>query len=126
MAQFEDFEALVGNANVGIHCVDNNGYIIYANAQELETLGYQRDEYIGHHVSEFEVDEGSLQQLMFFLNSMATLENYPYKVKGKNGIKHIIFNSSIYEKDGEFVHTRCFSNEVDPTIFEVYQRLLAK
>jgi len=123
MSHFEDFEALVGNANVGIHCVDKDGYIIYANDQELETLGYARDEYVGHHVSEFEAEEGSLCSLMDVLNSKSVIENYPYKVKGKQGVKLIVFNSSIFERSGEFVHTRCFGSEVDPAVFSVYERL---
>ncbi len=123
MDHFEDFEALLGNANVGIHCVSRDGYIIYANAQELETLGYEKDEYVGHHVSEFEVEPGSLDRLMRLLNENACLENYPYKVKGKRGVKHIVFNTSIYSKDGEFIHTRCFGNEVDPDIFDVFTRV---
>jgi PAS domain S-box-containing protein len=126
MSQFEDFEAMVGNANIGVHCVNKDGYVIYANAQELETLGYERDEYIGHHVSEFEVVPGSLDELLKVLNSASVIENYPYQVKGKTGVKNIVFNSSIFRKDGEFIHTRCFGNEVEPAVFEVFKQLKDK
>lgn len=117
---FEDFEAFLGNANMGIHCVDKNGYIIYANQQELETLGYSKEEYIGHHVSEFQVDEGELEVLMGIMRSRSTLKNYPYRVKGKKAIKHILYNSSVYFKNDNFIHTRCFSTEVDSIIFQVF------
>jgi PAS domain S-box-containing protein len=120
---FEDFEAFVGNANMGVHCVNKDGYVIYANQQELETLGYTKEEYVGHHVSEFQVDEGELEVLMQMLSAGTPIKNYPYRVKGKHGIKHILFNSSVYSKDDEFVHTRCFGSEVDAEIFEVFARL---
>ncbi len=123
MAEFEDFEALVGNANVGIHCVDKDGFIIYANQRELENLGYTRDEYIGHHVSEFEVDKGELQKLLDVLGDCQSVQNYAYRVKGKDGIKNIVFNSSVYQKEGDFIHTRCFGLCVEPEVFKVFKKL---
>src|SRR6185503_20110519 len=41
------------NAVVGLHKVDANGIISWANRAELDMLGYAPDEYIGHRASEF-------------------------------------------------------------------------
>ncbi|GAA3928743.1 PAS domain-containing protein [Litoribacillus peritrichatus] len=123
MSGFEDFEALIGNANVGIHCVDKDGYVIYANQWELETLGYQRDEYVGHHVSEFEVEKGELAKLMKVLAERQEIENYPYRVQGKNCVRNIIFNSTVYKKNGSFQHTRCFGLNVEEEVFAVYKKM---
>ena len=45
------------NLPVSLHLVSSTGEILDANAAELEMLGYQRDEYVGHSISEFHVDE---------------------------------------------------------------------
>mmetsp|Transcript_59045 Transcript_59045/g.125452 ORF Transcript_59045/g.125452 Transcript_59045/m.125452 type:complete len:222 (+) Transcript_59045:65-730(+) len=50
---FELEEALFSTAPVGLHCVDANGVILWANRTELNFLGFAEDEYVGRYVSSF-------------------------------------------------------------------------
>ena len=116
----ENPEEFLNNSSIGIHAVSPEGIIIYANECELEVLGYTKDEYVGHHVSEFQIDKGCLSDMMERLGRFEKLKNYPAKVQGKDGLKYIIYNSSVYEEDGEFKHTRCYGTEVLETIYDVF------
>lgn len=115
----ENPEEFIDNSSIGIHAVSPEGIIIYANMCELEVLGYTRSQYVGHHVSEFQMDETYLSDMMMRLGRLDKLKNYPARVQGKEGIKYIIYNSSVYEEDGEFKHTRCYGTEVDKVIYDV-------
>ena len=110
----------INNSSIGIHAVSPDGIVIYANPYELETLGYQKDEYVGHHVSEFQLDKDCLDEMMEKLGRLESLSNYPAKVKAKSGVKYIIYNSSVYEEEGTFVHTRCFGTEVNKEVYDAF------
>jgi len=116
----ENPEEFLNNSSIGIHAVSSEGIIIYANMHELESLGYTKSQYVGHHVSEFQMDKNCLTDMMKRLGDFEKLKNYPAKVQGKDGIKYIIYNSSVYEENGEFLHTRCYGLEVDEVIFDVF------
>jgi len=110
----------IHNSSIGIHAVSAEGIILYANKCELEVLGYTEEEYVGHHVSEFQVDEHCLSDMLTRLGNLENLNNYPARVQGKGSIKYIIYNSSVYEENGEFKHTRCYGTEVDKIIYDVF------
>jgi len=116
----ENPEEFINNSSIGIHAVSPEGIVVYANQCELEVLGYVKEEYIGHHVSEFQMDMNCLADMMDRLGRFEKLKNFPAKVKGKTGVKYIIYNSSVYQKDGEFVHTRCYGTEVEEIIYDAY------
>lgn len=118
----ENVHEFLNNSSVGIHVVNPEGVIIYANQCELEILGYEEDEYVGHHVSEFLTDEDVLQDMMNRLSNLETLSNYPASMKGKTGCKYILYNSSVYTENGKFVHTRCFGKEIDAVVYEVVKK----
>ena len=119
----ENAHQFINNSSIGIHAVSPEGLIIYANPYELETLGYDKDEYVGHHVSEFQLDKDCLSEMMQRLGNFETLNNYPAKVKAKSTTKYIIYNSSVFEEEGEFVHTRCYGTEVDKIIYDAYYEI---
>jgi len=116
----ESPEEFIDNSSIGIHAVSPEGIIIYANMCELEVLGYSKSQYVGHHVSEFQVDESCLSEMMLRLGRLEKLKNYPARVQGKKEIKYIIYNSSVYEEDGEFKHTRCYGTEVEKVFYDVF------
>jgi PAS domain S-box-containing protein len=116
----ENPEDFIYNSSIGIHAVSPEGIIVYANECELEVLGYTKNEYIGHHISEFQIDESCLADMMTRLSHFDILKNYPARVQGKDKIKYIIYNSSVYEEDGEFKHTRCYGTEVEKVIYDVF------
>lgn len=113
----EDF---IHNSSIGIHAVSPEGIVLYANACELEVLGYEKQEYVGHHVSEFQLDKPCLADMMEKLSRFENLKNYPSMVQGKNGIKYIVYNSSVFEENNEFIHTRCYGTEVEKVVYDIY------
>ena len=119
----ESAEDFIRNSTIGIHAVSPEGIVVYANQCELETLGYSEEEYVGHHVSEFQLDSVCLAEMMEKLGRFESLKNYPAKVKAKSGTKYIDYNSSVYEENGEFVHTRCYGNEVDKSVYDVFYQV---
>ncbi|MEH6594451.1 MAG: PAS domain-containing protein [Colwellia polaris] len=116
----ENPEDFINNSSIGIHVVSTKGIIVYANECELDVLGYKKSEYVGHHVSEFQIDSVCLSDMMTRLKRFEMLKNYPAKVQGKSEIKYIIYNSSVYEENNEFLHTRCYGTEVDKVIYDVF------
>lgn len=120
----ESPEDFLNNSSIGIHAVSAEGIIIYANTCELDVLGYEKDEYVGHHVAEFQLDSDCLTDMMERLENFEKLKNYPARVQGKNAIKYIIYNSSVFEQQGTFTHTRCYGTEVEKAIYDVFLKHL--
>ncbi len=108
--QLQDF---VENAVVGLHWVDPNGFIKWANKAELDMLGYTEEEYIGHHISEFHVHADKISDILHRLNCNETLNQYESELRCKNGsIKTVQISSSVFWHEGKFIHTRCFTIDV--------------
>src|SRR5438270_1097699 len=63
----------VDNAAIGLHWVDENGIIKWANKAELDMLGYSENEYIGHHISEFHVQKEKIDDILLRLSCNETL-----------------------------------------------------
>ena len=100
------------NAAIGLHWVAPDGVILRANQCELDMLGYARQEYVGHHIAEFHVDQNVIQDILERLASGETLANYPARLRCKNGsAKHVLINSNVYQENGKFTHTRCFTRD---------------
>ena len=76
-------------------------------------LGYSRDEYVGHQIAEFHADEDVICDILNKLKAGEKLIAYPARLRRKDGsIRHVLIDSSVLWKDGEFVHTRCFTLDV--------------
>jgi hypothetical protein len=118
----ESPQEFIDNSSIGIHAVSPKGIIIYANLCELNVLGYTKSQYVGHHVSEFQIDGDCLSEMMLRLGRLETLSNFPARVQGKDGIKYIIYNSSVYDENGEFKHTRCYGTEVEKFIYDAFMK----
>jgi PAS domain S-box-containing protein len=109
----DDLEDLFENGAVGMHFVAPDGTILRANEAELDLLGYQRDEYIGHHIDEFHADPEVLSDIMQRLAAGQQLDKYPARLIARDGcIRHVQISSSGRFREGNFVHTRCFTVDV--------------
>jgi len=120
--QIENPEHFLNNSSIGIHMVSKEGIIEYANQFELDTLGYSKEEYIGHHVSEFQIDKPCLDDMLERLGNFETLQNYPARVKAKHGIIYMLYNSSVYSIGDELVHTRCFGSEIEEHVYQAFKQ----
>jgi PAS domain S-box-containing protein len=108
-AQADFFE----NASTPMHWVGEHGAILRANQAELDMLGYQREEYVGHHIAEFHADGVVVAELLERLRAGEAVHRYPARLRCKGGrIKEVLIDSSPYRVDGQFIHTHCLTRDV--------------
>ena len=101
------------NATVGLHWVGPDGTILWANQAELDLLGYTRAEYIGRKISEFHVDREVIVDILERLTNNEELHGYEARLRCKDGsIRHVLISSNVYRKNGQFIHTRCFTRDI--------------
>jgi PAS domain S-box-containing protein len=110
------------NAPTGSHWFASDGNILRVNRAELEMLGYLRDEFVGHHISEFHSDAEVVANMLRRLHAGEEVRNYPARLRCKDGSKReALIDANVLWEDGKFVHSRCFvrdatdRNAVDET-----------
>lgn len=109
----EDIEEFFDNAALSLHWVGPDGTILRANRYELEFLGYSREEYEGHHISEFHVDQDVIHDILARLTRGETLSDYEARMRAKDGsIKYVLINSNVRWHEDKFIHTRCFTRDI--------------
>jgi PAS domain S-box-containing protein len=103
----------IENASVGLHWVGVDGTILWANQAELDLLGYSREEYIGHNITEFHADNDVINDILCRLTSNETLHNYEARLRCKDdSVRHVLINSNVLWEEDKFVHTRCFTRDI--------------
>ena len=109
----QDLSDFFDNASTGLHWVGPDGIIMRVNQAELNLLGYSREEYVGHHIAEFHVDQPIIQDILGRLAGGETLREYPARIRCKDGsILDVLINSNVLFEEGKFIHTRCFTRDV--------------
>lgn len=109
----DELADFLGNAPVGVHKVGPDGVILWANDAELGLMGYTREEYVGHHISEFHADQSVLEEMLRRLWQGENLDNYEARLRTKDGsIRHALISSNVLWRDGNFIHTRCFTSDI--------------
>ena len=93
------------NATEAIHWVGPDGKILRANQAELRILGYSAEEYIGHYISEFHVDQGGNWKYSRLPGKRRVSEQYPAQMRCKSGkiIDVLINAASILKKESLFI-----------------------
>ena len=108
-----DLTDFIENASLGLHWVAADGTILWANQSELDLLGYERDEYVGHHISEFHADSAVIEDILRRLGNKETLRNYEARLRTKCGLtREVQISSNVRWDKNEFIHTRCFTRDV--------------
>ena len=106
-------EQFIDEAPIGIHTVGPDGTILWANRAELEMLGYQKGEYVGHHVSEFHLDRGVIDDMLQRLARNEVLVDREARLRASDGsMRHVLVYSNAQFIDGKLAHTRCFTRDV--------------
>lgn len=109
----DEFADFFEHAPIPIHCVGPDGVILKANQAELSLLGYSAAEYIGHHVSEFHVDQANIEHMLRRLTAGEELRNYESRLRCKDGsTKDVLIDSNVHWENGQFIHTRCFTRDI--------------
>lgn len=110
MSDLEDF---FENAAVGLHIVDENGFIVRANKAELAMLGYRREEYIGRHISAFHMDPSVIAEILSRLGRGEDISRFPARLRAADGsVRHGLITSNGHFKDGQFNTSRCVTVDV--------------
>ncbi|HUR47493.1 MAG TPA: PAS domain S-box protein [Candidatus Saccharimonadales bacterium] len=100
-------------AALGLHRVGPDGIIQWANAAEMEMLGYAPEEYIGQHIAKFHADEPVINDILERLTCGQKLREYEARLKCKDGsVKHVLIDSSVLWENGQFIHTQCFTRDI--------------
>ncbi|HEY9650181.1 MAG TPA: PAS domain S-box protein, partial [Coleofasciculaceae cyanobacterium] len=101
------------NGTLGLHCLDLNGTILWANRTELERLGYSRPEYVGQPITEFHADSEVIDDILQRLSTQEKLCNYEARLRCKDGsIRYVLIDSDARFIDGKFNHTRCYTRDI--------------
>ncbi len=101
------------NAAVGLHWLGPDGTILRVNQAELDMLGYARDEYVGHSIAEFHVDQDRMQDLLDRLTAGEPVSNCEVRLRCKDGtFKHVLLDSNGLWEEGRFVHSRSFIRDI--------------
>ena len=101
------------NAVVGLHTVDANGIVTWANRAELEILGYEAGDYIGRPITDFIVQSGQAAALLTRVRGGETLRDEHVELRCKDGsTKDVLINASPLIVDGKFVCTRSSMRDV--------------
>ncbi len=113
-AQLTDF---FENSAIGLHWLGPDGTVRRVNQAELDMLGYTREEYEGHHISEFHIDRDAIADILARLRAGEVLQDYEARLRCKDGgIKYVRINSSVYREDEKFIHTRCFTRDITESL----------
>jgi len=108
-----DLNDFFENAVIPMHWVGPDGTIQRANRAELELLGYTAEEYIGRHIAEFHADAPVIDDILQRLLSGEELNEYPARLRRKDGtIRDVLITSNARQRDGEFIHSRCFTRDI--------------
>lgn len=111
--QLEDPGRFLEEAAEAFHIISPKGIIIWANKKELDLLGYAKEEYIGHHISEFYTDNFVINDILCRLIYQQEVVNYPAELIRKDGSRiQVLLNSNVYSKDGNFIHTRSSTRDI--------------
>jgi PAS domain S-box-containing protein len=103
----------VENASLGLHWVNKEGIIIWANEAEMNMLGYSKEEYIGQPIKKFHADQEVIEDILCLLLNNETVKDREVRLISKDGsIKYALVDSSSYWENGEFIHTRCFTRDI--------------
>jgi PAS domain S-box-containing protein len=112
-----DYADFFEGAPIGLHVVAADGFIVHANQAELDVLGYTREQYIGHHVSEFFADTDVLAELWAHLRAGKTAIGWYVRMRcGDGATKHVVLSANGLWRDGQLVCTRGLIRDVSAQI----------
>lgn len=101
------------NAPVGSHLVGPDGVILEANSAQLQLLGYTRQQFVGHKITDFHADEDAAADILQRLNRGEALHGYEARFKRSDGtMRTVVLDCNVLWREGQFVHARCFMTDI--------------
>ena len=81
----EESGKIIDNIPMCLHWLSSEGIILWANKMELETLGYNAEEFVGHNIEKFVVSMSELYEMIEMMSSGKRCENLPLNLYAKDG-----------------------------------------
>ncbi|HEV7735715.1 MAG TPA: PAS domain S-box protein [Candidatus Binatia bacterium] len=111
--QAGQLSAVLETAAVGMQWIGPDGTVLWANDAQLKMLGCTRDAYVGHHVDDFHVDTGALQDIFARLRAGERIVDYPARLRSTDGdVKSVLIDATALWDGDQFVHTQCITRDV--------------
>jgi PAS domain S-box-containing protein len=110
----QELADFVDNGAVGLHWVAADGVILWANRSDYEFLGYSAEEYIGRSIRDFHAEPAVVADILERLAAGMTIVDYEARLRCKDGsVRYVVITSSaLFDDDGRFVHSRCFTRDI--------------
>ncbi|MFB6361717.1 MAG: PAS domain S-box protein [Halobacteriales archaeon] len=106
-----------------MHVIGPEGTVIHANQSELDTLGYTREGYIGHHIAEFHADQAAVDDILSRLRRGEDVRNYETRKRCKDGsVRDVLINAQVDREDGDFRSAICVTQDITNRNREEQQR----
>ena len=83
--ELQELTDFLENAIVGLHRIDAEGRVMWANRAELDMLGYAPEEFIGQPVANFVVQPGQAAALLVRVKSGESLRDEHVQMRCKDG-----------------------------------------
>ena len=107
----------VENAAEGLHRIAGDGTIVWANAAELDMLGYERHEYVGHHIAEFYVERTVIETILEKLAAGEIIRDELVRLRCRDGsVKHVLLHANAMFEQGRLLYTRGFTRDATDRI----------
>jgi PAS domain S-box-containing protein len=104
---------ILENAVEGVQQVGPDQSILWSNKALLKLLGYAPQEYIGHPLGDFHVQQHVFEEFWAKLMRREDIYDFPAELRCKDGsVRQVVINSNGLWENGKFVHTRCFIRDV--------------
>jgi PAS domain S-box-containing protein len=108
-----ELSAFVETTSLGLNWIDPEGVILWSNQAELELLGYESSEYIGHRIAEFHVDQRAIEAIRQELGRGTTIRSREAQLRCKDGtVKTVLIDASAVWEEGRFLHAQCCTRDV--------------
>jgi len=109
----EELTDFIEKVAIPLHWLAEDGIILWANAAELELMGYTREEYVGRDVREFHVDASVIEDVLQRLINHESLNAFEARLRRKDGsIRDVSISSSVLRVAGRFIHTRSVTMDI--------------
>src|SRR5688500_10694746 len=93
-AQGHEVEHWLGAAPVGVQHLDRDGRVVWANAAQLEMLGYAWDQYVGRSVVDFHADDAAGREVLAALRRGEPLRGRAEAMRHRDGsVRHVLISS---------------------------------
>ncbi|MET0286157.1 MAG: PAS domain-containing protein, partial [Polyangiales bacterium] len=109
----DDRTDFMENAPVGMHWLDADGTLLWANRADYAPLGYAQHEYVGRSLREFHVDPRIVDELLTRVRAGVPVERLPATLRQRDGTPREveITASARLHDDGRLHYVRCFIQE---------------